>query len=114
MEIFRSNDKRDDEAGKLVRHLMREIDCLWTFLDVHGVETTNNRAERSLRFPVMYRKRSFGTRQDCGERFIERILSLRQTCRIHGIRTFPILVDAFRSWLQRSPPGFPVIPGLPP
>ena len=114
MSIFWLNDKRADEAGKLVRHMIREIDSLWTFLDAQGVEATNNRAERSLRFPVMYRKRSLGTRQECGERFIERILSLRQTCRIQAIRTFQVLVDAFRAWLQRAPPNLSVIPALTP
>ena len=96
MGIFWLNDKRNDEAGKLVRHLIREVDSLWTFMDSQGVEATNNRAERSLRFPVMYRKRSFGTRQKCGERFIERILSLRQTCRIQIIRAcliFPTTIE---------------------
>jgi transposase len=104
MLIFRLNGDCDDVAGQLVRHLRREIHCLWTFLDVPGVEPTNNRAERSLRFSVMYRKRCFGTKQQCGERFVERILSLRQTCRIQDRRTFPILVDAFQAWFQRSSP----------
>jgi transposase len=110
MRIFQLNDNCDDVAGKLVRQLMREIDSLWTFLDVHGVEPTNNVAEQSLRFSVMYRKRSFGTRRECGERFVERIMSLRQTCRIQNRRTFPVLVDAFTAWLQRSSPDLSFIP----
>jgi transposase len=109
MLIFRLNGDCDDVAGQLVRHLMREVDSLWTFLDVHGVEPTNNIGERSLRFPVMYRKRSFGTRQECGERFVERIMSLRQTCRIQTRRTFPVLVDALQAWLNRSSPDLSFI-----
>jgi len=110
MLIFRLNSDCGDEAGKLVRQLIREVDNLWTFLDVQGVAPTNNAAERSLRFPVIYRKRSLGTRQDCGERFVERILSLRQTCRIIQQRTFPVLVDAFSSWLLRSSPHISFLP----
>ena len=109
MLIFRLNGDCDDVAGQLVRQLMREVDSLWTFLDAQGVEPTNNRAERSLRFPVIYRKRSFGTKQKCGERFVERILSLRQTCRIQTQKTFPILVDAFHAWFQRSSPAISLI-----
>jgi len=109
MRIFRLNDDCDDEAGKLVRQLMREVDNLWTFLDARGVEPTNNAAERSLRFPVMYRKWSFGTRRENGERFVERIMSLRQTCRIRNRRTFPVLVDAFQAWLMRSSPDLSLI-----
>jgi transposase len=110
LRIFRLNADCDDEAGKLVRQLMREIDCLWTFLDAQGVEPTNNLAEQTLRFLVSYRKRSFGNRQECGERFIERIMSLRQTCRIQKRRTFPVLVDAFSAWLNRSSPDLSFIP----
>ena len=83
---------------------MREVDSLWTFLDAQGVEPTNNIGERSLRLPVIYRKRSFGTRQENGERFVERIMSLRQTCRLQAQRTFSVLVDAFRAWLNRTSP----------
>jgi hypothetical protein len=32
------------------------MDALWIFLLEHGVETTNNRSERALRFAVMWRK----------------------------------------------------------
>jgi transposase len=111
MLIFKLNSDCDDEAGKLVRQLMREIDSLWTFLDARGVEPTNNLAERSLRFPVTYRKRSFGTRVDGGERFVERILSLRQTCRLQKRRTYPVLVDAFRVWFNGSLPDLSFISG---
>ena len=109
MLILRLNAEYDDVAGKLVRQLMREIDSLWTFLDVRGVEPTNNRAERSHRFPVIYRKRSFGTRQKSGERFVESILSLRQTCRIQKRPTFPVLVDTFQAWFQNSSPNLAFI-----
>jgi hypothetical protein len=36
---------RQDDAGRLVRRLLREMDSLWVFLVQHGVEPTNNRAE---------------------------------------------------------------------
>jgi transposase len=36
---------RQDEAGRLVRRLLREMDSLWVFLAHHGVAPTNNRAE---------------------------------------------------------------------
>jgi transposase len=51
----------DDDAGKLARRVLREIDSLWVFLEENGVEPTNNRAERALRFGVLWRKRSNGT-----------------------------------------------------
>src|SRR5262245_17998621 len=75
---------RQDEAGRFARRLLREMDSLWVFLAYHGVEPTNNRAERALRFGVLWRKRSLGTASDKGNRWVERILSLRETCRLQG------------------------------
>jgi transposase len=49
---------------------------------------------RALRFAVLWRKMMQGTYNARGDRGVERILSLRETCRLRGIPTFPILVDA--------------------
>jgi len=89
--------ERHDEAGKLARRLQREMASLWVFLLEHGVEATNNRAERSLRFGVLWRKRSGGTDSVKGNHWVERSLSLRQTCRQLGQSTFRVLVDALTS-----------------
>jgi len=99
--ITRNIDKKD-EAGKLARRLFREIDSLWLFLEKEGVSPTNNHAERMLRFAVCWRKRSLGTASEKGNRWVERILSLRQTCRLRGIRVFPILVDAIDTYFKEQ------------
>jgi transposase len=35
-----------------------------------------------------------GTHNEKGDRWVERILSVRETCRLRGVPTFPVLVDA--------------------
>ena len=85
---------RQDEAGTFARTLDRELGALWTFVVEKGVDPTNNRAERALRFAVLWRQMMQGTYNAKGDRWVERILSLRETCRLRGIRTFPVLVDA--------------------
>jgi transposase len=55
--------------------------ALWTFLDHDQVEPTNNHAERELRAFVLWRKRSFGTRSERGNRFAERIMTIAHTAR---------------------------------
>ena len=89
--------ERQDDAGRLARRLQRERASLWVFLCEHGVEATNKRAERSLRFGVLWRKRAGGTDSVKGNHWVERSLSLRQTCRQLGQSTFAILVDALTS-----------------
>jgi transposase len=96
--------ERADDAGRLARRLQREMASLWVFLCEHGVEPTNNRAERALRFAVMWRKGSSGTESDKGNRWVERTLSLRQTCRQLGQSTFGVLVDAVTSAFQSRQP----------
>ena len=84
----------EDKAGTFAWRLQREGEALWVFLDVPGVECTSNVAERAHRFGVLWRKRSQGTCSAKGNRWVERVLSLRPTCRIRGQPTFPILVEA--------------------
>ncbi len=95
----------DDDAGKLARRVAGEMDSLWKFLDESDVEPTNNAAERALRFGVLWRKRSYGTQSEKGNRWVERILSVRQTCRQRSQSTFPILVHAISSYFKRRNPN---------
>jgi transposase len=55
---------RKDEAGRLAKHLDREMAHLWVFLLEDGVEPTNNRAERALRFAVLWRPMMQGSFND--------------------------------------------------
>jgi transposase len=93
-----------DEAGRFARRLLREMDSLWVFLAHHGVEPTNNRAERALRFGVLWRKRSLGTASTKGNRWVERILSLKETCRLHARSTYAVLVNAVESLFHSQRP----------
>jgi transposase len=95
---------RSDEAGRFARRLLREMDSLWVFLAQHGVEPTNNRAERALRCGVLWRKRSLGTASGKGNRWVERLLSLKETCRLHARATYAVLVDAVSSLFHGHQP----------
>jgi transposase len=96
--------ERSDDAGRFARRLLREMDSLWVFLSHHGVEPTNNRSERALRFGVQWRKRSLGTASDKGNRWVERILSLKETCRLRAVSTYEVLVDALSHFFRGQQP----------
>ena len=55
--------------------------ALWTFVDIEGVEPTNNHAERELRAFVLWRKRSFGTQSQRGNLYAERLMTVAHTAR---------------------------------
>jgi len=94
----------DNEAGQMARSIGRQLESLWVFLDEKGVEPTNNRSERALRFAVLWRKRSHGTQSEKGNRWVERILSVKQTCRMRSLPVFPILVNAIDAYFKEQSP----------
>ena len=59
---------------------------------------------RALRCGVLWRKRSLGTSSEKGNRWVERILSLRETCRLQAKATYSVLVDAVTSFFQDHQP----------
>lgn len=88
---FRASTKRS------CKELWKYRERLWTFVDVEGVEPTNNAAERSLRHAVIWRKLSFGTKSASGSRFVERMLTVIETCRMQKKDVFAWLVDAVQA-----------------
>jgi transposase len=63
------------------KELLRRYDALWTFRHHVEVQPTNNVAERAVRHAVIWRKLSFGTKSAAGSRFVERLLTVIETCR---------------------------------
>ena len=61
------------------RDILKRREALWTFVQVEGVEPTNNTAERSLRPGVLWRKGSFGTQSAEGSRFVESMMTVVAT-----------------------------------
>jgi transposase len=70
---------------------------LWTFLEVEGVEPTNNASERALRHAVIWRKLSFGTQSAAGSRFVETMLTVVETCRQQQRPVFNYLTEAIQA-----------------
>ncbi|MCA1699795.1 MAG: transposase [Actinobacteria bacterium] len=94
--------------ARFARNLLKIRPALFTFVDLEGVEPTNNAAERSLRGPVIHRKLSHGTRTDDGERFVERALSASVTCRLQHRSLFAYLAELLTATpaATRSPRSF--------
>jgi transposase len=96
-----------DDAGKLARHLDREGDTLWAFLEHPelDIEPTNNNGERQIRPGVQWRKRRQGTRNETGVLRVERGLTLHQTCRLRDKSVFHVLVDAVTALFHKTAPN---------
>ena len=84
----------DPKAARFCRNILAVYPALWTFARVEGVEPTNNRAERTLRLAVIWRKISFGNHSQGGCRFVERILTTVQTLRLQSRQVLGYLHEA--------------------
>jgi transposase len=104
MGLLRAHQNRNDDAGKLARHLLREDEALWAFLIHPDMDPTNNHGERQIRPGVQWRKRRQGTRNQTGATRVERGLTLYQTCRLRDASVYDVLVDAFEALLAKCAP----------
>lgn len=64
--------------------LLAHKDALWTFVDIPGVDPTNNLSERDLRSLVIWRRQCFGCQSERGLRFVERVMTVAHTLRKRG------------------------------
>lgn len=87
----------------MCRPLYDHRDWLWTFLDVAGIEPTNNASERALRPAVIWRKLSFGTQSAAGSRFVETILTVVETCHRQSRSSFEYLTTAMQAHFAGQP-----------
>lgn len=67
------------------------------------MDPTNNLAERDLRKLVIWRKKSFGTRSDRGQRFVERITSVAETVKRQGQNALEFIQDAVAIFFAGKP-----------
>jgi len=74
----------DAKTAATCRDLLELAPALWTFIDLPGVEPTNNAAERAIRPAVIWRRKSFGTHSAAGSRFAERLLTVAATLKQQG------------------------------
>ena len=87
---------------------LNRFDTLWLFVYVDGVEPTNNLAERGLRHGVIWRKISYGSQSETGERFVERVMTVAMTLKLRAKNTFEYFTECFREFIRggQSPPIF--------
>ena len=104
--LLRGRNSGNKRLIGMCKELYKHRSWLWTFTEIEGIEPTNNTAERALRPAVIYRKLSFGTQIASGSRFIERILTVSETCRLQNRSPFQYLVAAMKAhFSQQTPPS---------
>lgn len=84
------------------------FEMLWVFVYHENVEPTNNTAEQRLRSGVIWRKLCYGSQSEAGERFVERVLTVGMTLKLHAQNSLDYFTKCFRAYIYGgcAPPIF--------
>jgi len=91
------------EAQNLAKRFREHGESYFEFITTPGIEPTNNLAEQAIRFVVIDRKVTQGTRSEKGRRWNERIWTVLATCAQQGRSVYEYLVDALRAHWKGAP-----------
>jgi transposase len=93
-------------ARNLAKRFRRHGAAYFRFVTTPGIEPTNNLAEQAIRFVVIDRRITQGTRSEKGRRWCERIWTVIATCAQQGRTAFQFLLDSVQAHLSGdSPPS---------
>ncbi len=105
--IIRSATTRvpdSSEARAMATRFAKHGQAYFQFITTPGIEPTNNLAEQALRFVVIDRHITQGTRSDKGQRWCERIWTVLSTCAQQGHSAMQFLIESTTAWAQGQPP----------
>ena len=97
VELLAQRRHPHDENRKLVAHLHRNIDALFTFLTDPTIDATSWRAEQGIRPTTVTRKVCGGNRSDRGALTQGRMMTLFRTASQQGIDAVDYLVNLARA-----------------
>ena len=94
------------QARNLAKRFRDNGEAYFRFITTPGIDPTNNLAEQAIRFVVIDRHITQGTRSEKGRRWCERIWTVIATCAQQGRAVFQFLLDSIQSHLYgTSPPS---------
>jgi transposase len=85
-------------SRNLALRLEKHGESYFRFITTAGVEPTNNLAEQAIRFVVLDRVVTQGTRSEVGDRWCERIWTVVARCAQQGRSVFGYLQSAVTAW----------------
>ncbi len=81
-------------ARNMAQRFRKHGAAYFQFISTPGIEPTNNLAEQAIRFVVIDRRITQGTRSEKGRRWCERIWTVAATCAQQGRTVFQFLLDS--------------------
>jgi transposase len=90
-------------SQNLAQRFLKHGAAYFQFITTPGVEPTNNLAEQAIRFVVIDRRVTQGTRSEKGRRWCERIWTVIATCSQQGKSVFEYLCQAVTASFHKTP-----------
>jgi transposase len=87
----------------MAKRLRKHGAAYFTFITTPGIEPTNNLAEQAIRFVVIDRHITQGTRSEGGNRWSERIWTVIATCAMQGLSVYEFLCASVRTFWDGTP-----------
>lgn len=91
------------EADNLGIRFVDHFKSYFTFITTPDVEPTNNLAEQAIRFVVIHRRLTQGTRSEGGRDWCQRIWTVMATCGQQSRSVFAYLCEAVTAHFDSSP-----------
>jgi transposase len=88
------------EAQNMANRFRKHGEAYFTFVTTPGIEPTNNVAEQAIRFVVIDRLITQGTRSEAGRKWSERIWTVIATCAQQGLSLYEFLQKAVTQWFN--------------
>jgi hypothetical protein len=82
------------------RQLLKMEVALWLFVEIEGLEPTNNEAERAIRPAVLWKRTSFGSQSQEGSIFVGRILTVVSSLRCQNRNVLEFMVETIKAHRQ--------------
>jgi len=91
------------QAQNLANRFRKHGDAYFRFITTPGVEPTNNLAEQAIRFVVIDRYITQGTRSENGRAWCERIWTVLATCASQGRNAFDLICQSIQAHFSDQP-----------
>jgi transposase len=101
--IDRNGKERRREAQNMAERFRKHAEAYFTFITTPGMDPTNNVAEQAIRFVVIDRHVTQGTRSAKGRRANERLWTVIATCALQGRSAFAFILEAVAAFVHDRP-----------
>ena len=102
-KLDKNGKEEKREAQNMANRFRSYGESYFEFITTPGIDPTNNVAERAIRFVVIDRHITQGTRSIKGRKSNERIWSVIATCSLQGRSAFNFILESVKAYFQGTP-----------